>query len=138
MSAFGELGRFLIYIMLTIPFVLIIGLLLLKRRNYKFTHLIYLLLCSAPLLAFSYQHYNKHRQAELKYVGEYKLTNYLDCEACILVLYEDNTYTVYNKVYVVEFGEWKFRGGGDYFMVDIGKKEQLGSGKFKYIYPRDK
>lgn len=136
MSALGELFVFIIYIFLTLPILFGIGLLILNRNRIKPRHFIILLACSIPLFVFSYNQYSNHRKAELKYVGEYKLTHYPDCETCILKLYKNNHYSVKHNDNELESGKWQYRSGGDYFIVDIGKYGQLGSGKYKHVYPR--
>ncbi|MEY8848593.1 hypothetical protein AB9K26_07245 [Psychroserpens sp. XS_ASV72] len=132
MSALGELFVVLIYVILTIPIIIMIGLILVKRKKIKTKYFIYLLVSSIPLIFFSYSQYNNHRQAELRYVGTYNLTDYPNCKTCILKLKKNNTYSVLKRNVEIEKGDWNFRSGGDYWIVDIGKFGQLGTGKYKY------
>ena len=87
-----------------------------------------------PLTLFAYNQYSNHREAELKYVGTYYLTDYPDCESCVLILNKNNSYSVANQENEFEHGNWKYRSGGDYWIVDIGEYRQLGTGNYRYNY----
>lgn len=132
MSAIGELIVLIIYLILCVPPIWIILLLILRGKKFRTKGITYLLIGLIPLTVFSYNQYSNHKDAEIKFVGFYYLTEYPDCNPCKLNLKENNTFTVYNGKEEIERGKWKYRSGGDYWIVDIGKYGQLGSGKYKY------
>ena len=132
MTALGELLIFIIY--------LFFGTLLLVRIYKEFksktklkTDSIKRIIFSAlPLILWASWMYYVHRTNELDCVGKYILTEYPNCDSCILELKSDNFYQVTSNEIVIEKGEWNYDSGGDYWIVEIGKHGQLGSGKFKY------
>lgn len=132
MSALGELIIIGIYLVLSIPLILTLIVALLRKKKKTLNRLLYPFLAAIPLILFSYFQYQNNRQAELKYVGIYYLTNYLNCKSCTLKLNTDNTYIVSKDSTDLENGKWNYRSGGDYWIVDIGENGQLGTGKFEY------
>ena len=113
MSALGELFGFISCVFLALPIIIGIGLLALNWKKIKPKHIIILFVYAIPLFSFCYNQYSNHREAELKYVGKYKLTNYPNCETCLLVLYKNNQYVVKQSDYEVESGKWHYESGGD-------------------------
>ena len=76
---------------------------------------------------------NNYKESQLQYVGTYDLTNYPNCDSCVLTFKEDNTYKVTDKSKIIETGDWYYDFGADYFIVYINKKkDRLGDGRFKY------
>ncbi|WP_298903445.1 hypothetical protein [uncultured Psychroserpens sp.] len=130
MSALGELIVFGIYVILIIPILL--TLIVCIKRKKKLSGTLFIIISLIPLALFSYSQYQNHRDAELDYVGIYDLTEYPNCDSCILKLNDDNTYLVSIEGSKIEHGKWNFRSGGDYWIVDIGEHGTLGSGRFKY------
>lgn len=133
MLALGELFILIIYIILCIPTLAIILILIADRKRHKSKRLIYLLISLLPVSLFAYHQHTEHRQQKLKYVGVYALTAYPNCNACTLHLNKNNTYRVCRDTTEIERGNWNYRSGGDYWIVDIGKSGQLGSGNYTYI-----
>ncbi|WP_299334064.1 hypothetical protein [uncultured Psychroserpens sp.] len=133
MSALGELFIWIIYALLCIPTLAIILILIADRKRHKSKRLIYLLISLLPVSLFAYHQHSEHRQQELKYVGVYYLTTYPSCNSCTLHLNKDNTYEVHRDSTKIEHGNWSYRSGSDYWIVDIGESGQLGSGNYTYI-----
>ncbi len=132
MSTIGELIIFLIYFILSIPiFIFLIGLIKSKGKQIK-KRLIWLIISTVLLIFYSYAQYSSHRKAELDYVGIYQLTEYPDCDSCILELNSDNLYIVREKQNIMEKGKWKYKSEGDYWIVYLGEFGQLGTGKYRY------
>ncbi len=133
MSAIGELIVFLIYFILSIPILIfLIGLIKSKGKQITKKRLIWLIISTILLILYGYAQYSSHRKAELDYVGIYQLTEYPDCDSCILELMSDNYYIVREKQNIIEKGRWKYKSGGDYWIVYLGEFGQLGTGKFRY------
>ena len=132
MFALGELIRFFIYLILSIPPIIAVVLIIIRGRKFSNRNLILLSISSIPLVLFSYNVYSNHRKAELQYVGIYILNNYEKCDSCILELKKNNSFTVTDQEVQIEKGKWKYRSGSDYWIVDIGNYGQLGTGKYKY------
>ena len=62
-------------------------------------------------------------------VGIYYLTNYPDCDNCILELKEDHTYEVRDDYKILEQSDWHYESGGDYWITYLDNdNHQLGSG----------
>lgn len=73
------------------------------------------------------------KKSQLEHVGIYYLTNYPNCEHCILVLNEDQTCQVTSNDSILEKSNWHFESGGDYWITYIGTDgRQLGSGIYTY------
>ncbi|SDK45344.1 hypothetical protein SAMN05421823_102769 [Catalinimonas alkaloidigena] len=103
-----------------------------REKKSTVREFVYLTIALIPITLFSYIQYINQRNAELEYVGVYYLTEYPNCDTCVLNLNSDNAYTVIFDDRTLEQGKWKYSSGGDYWIVDIGKNGQLGSGKYKY------
>ncbi len=131
MWAIGELIIWIIYGILSLPLILIITQLI-RKKKVSIKGLVYLVIALMPLFLFGYNMYIKQRKVELKYVGVYYLTDYPNCDSCVLNLDKNNLYTVVFNERTLEQGRWKYSSGGDYWIVDIGERGQLGSGKYKY------
>ena len=134
MFGLGELVILLIYLILCIPPLLIIALLVLREKEFLTKGLIYLTLALLPIILFSHHQYAKHREAELKYVGTYYLSEFPNCDSCILHLKDNNSYSVTTQEHEIENGAWEYCSGSDYFIVYIGEYGQLGGGDYKYSY----
>lgn len=132
MSAIGEILEFIVYLILLIPPLCIIILVIVREKEFLKKGLFYLSVALIPLSLYTYSEYSNHREAELKYVGKYYLTNYPDCEPCVLILNKNNCYSVTKLNKELEQGKWRFRSGGDYWIVDIGEHGQLGTGEYRY------
>jgi hypothetical protein len=130
MSAIGELVVWIIYAILCIPPLR--ALFILRKNKFNKNGAIYLVVASIPLALFAYSQYSNHRKAELEYVGIYYLTEYPNCDSCVLHLNRDNSYSVTLNGNELEHGNWKYRSGGDYWIVDIGEHGQLGTEKYTY------
>lgn len=135
MSSIGDFIVFIVYSILLVPPILIIIFLIFRKKRFTIKRSVYLVVAFIPLIFFGSFQYKNKRDFELKYVGIYFLTEYPNCDSCLLILTKDNSYSVTKNGTKIETGHWNYRGGGDFWIVDIGKNGQLGSGKFKY---RDK
>ena len=82
MSAIGELIVWIIYAILCVP--TIVALFILRKNKYIKNGAIYLVIASLPLALFAYSQYSNQREAELKYVAKYYLTEYPNCDSCVL------------------------------------------------------
>ena len=132
MSGLGEFAKFIGYFILCIPPIgVLIFFGILSKRSLKVWVALFLISIT-PLSIYGYKHYNDHHKEEQKYVGQYYLTEYPDCEPCTLKLSAKMSYSVFHNENEIESGKWKYRSGSDYWIVDIGEHGQLGSGKFKY------
>ena len=132
MSGLGELIKLFIYALLAVPPLIIIILLILNKKPFLKKGLILLSISLIPITIIGYIDYSNHVEAELNYVGTYNLTEYPNYDFCILILNKDNTYSISSQNNIIERGKWKYRSGGDYWIVDIGKNGQLGAGNYKY------
>lgn len=121
----------IIYLILLLPLAWIVARLMREKKS-TVREFVYLTIALIPITLFSYIQYINQRNAELEYVGVYYLTEYPNCDTCVLNLNSDNAYTVIFDDRTLEQGKWKYSSGGDYWIVDIGKNGQLGSGKYKY------
>ena len=135
MSAIGELIVWIIYAILCIP--PIVTLVILRKNKSIKNGTIYFVVASLPLALIAYSQYSNQIEAELEYVAKYYLSAYPNCDSCVLQLKRDNSYSVTLNGNELEHGNWKYRSGGDYWIVDIGAYGQLGTGKYKYRH-RDK
>jgi len=135
MAALGELLLVIVYTILSIPFLILLVQFIRKRKQKnKKKRLLWMLISLAPLILYGYWQYSGHRQLELENVGKYKLTNYPNCDSCILELKPDNHYYIFDKEKIIEKGKWGYRSGGDYWIVDIGENGQLGAGNYNYQF----
>lgn len=85
-----------------------------------------------PLILFASWMYYVNRSNELMNVGKYSLTEYPNCNPCILELKTNNLYEVKDDEKVVEVGKWRYDSGGDFWIVELVEHGQLGSGKLTY------
>lgn len=133
MAALGEFIEFLFYIVLIIAVVLPFALYFVSNTKKSKTFFIIVFICTSSLLgSLLLNRWQAHKEQELEYVGTYLLTNYPNCSGCKLILKKNNTYSVKNGDKIIEEGDWNFRSGGDYWIVEIGEHDQLGSGIFRY------
>ena len=140
MSGTGELFVWLIYVFLFANGFIFLWLGFVSKR--KFLKLIYAAISVSffvLLVLYIYHLKSGHRQSELEYVGAYRLTDYPNCDTCIAILKENNSFDILKGHTIIETGNWHYESGGDYFIVYIGEeKEQLGSGRFKYEHYKNK
>ena len=134
MSAIGELIVVIIYVFLAV--VALLCLLKIITSKGKMNKLLYLIVFGISTALFTMYltfRSNNHRTSELNYVGTYSLTRYPNCNACKLLLKENNLYEVIKGTKVMETGEWHFESGGDYWIVYMNdKNDQLGNERFTY------
>ena len=132
LGALSSLLTWIAYFILALPPLWLLTLLILREKEYRKKGLAYFSVALLPLIILVYTNYTTFREKELKYVGSYSLTDYPNCSSCILILYKNNSYEVKNEGKNVEEGEWKYRTGSDYWIIDIGEFGQLGSGIYQY------
>jgi hypothetical protein len=133
MSAFGEILVLVFYIILSIPIiVLFTQVIRTKDKGIKNRRLIWTIISAIPLILYGYFQYASHHTAESEYIGIYELTEYPKCDSCKLELMTNNQYIVRNRQKIIEKGKWRYRSGGDYWIVDIGEAGQLGTGRYNY------
>jgi len=133
MGSSGALGQLLLYLfygMLLFPgLTLLILSFVFKKRSALIVGCILVL----TVLFHMAWRYEGERRSGLIYVGEYLLTDYPNCDSCILILTKDNCYKVLNKKITIETGDWHYDDCCDAFIVYMNNKgDQLGSGKFLY------
>ena len=86
-------------------------------------------------LCFSYKSCltDSYANSQKRQVGLYFLTNYPNCDNCILELKEDLTYTVKQNEKILETSNWHYESGGDYWITYLDNdRHQLGSGDYRY------
>lgn len=132
-TALSELFDDIIYFLLGLACVMFFGLTFtVKRKNRIWTALAG---CFFVFLLFKFKFYSNdvYKKNQLSKVGVYYLTNYPDCDSCVLELKENQKYVVINNGRVVEQSNWHYKVGGDYFIVYLDNdKHQLGSGDYAY------
>lgn len=133
MAAIGELLVYVLFLFLALGALYFF---LLASKTKKLKRLMALLaggfFC---YLLYAYSSYlsESYKKAQIDKVGIYYLTNYPDCENCILELKEDMTYEVRNNGNVIKKSDWHYESGGDYFITYLDNdKHQLGSGDYAY------
>ncbi len=137
LSALSELFVYLIYFILGLGSIIFFGLTITtKRKNKVWTGLVGLFFVFLIFKYYSYET-NLYKKNQLTQVGFYYLTNYPNCNSCILELKENQTYEVRNQGKIVEQSNWHYKVGGDYFILYLDNdNHQLGSGD--YIYKKYK
>ena len=133
MTAFGELIVYFIYFFLGAGTIVFLVLTFKTRKSFKPWALMGVILFC--LLLFRYNSYLKdsYKKKQLDQVGTYYLTNYPNCDSCILVLKEDMTYEIKSKSKTVERSNWHYESGGDYFITYLDNdRHQLGAGDYSY------
>ena len=133
MSALGELFIYIIYFVLGI---LSIGFLVLTMTSKKKTKILTglaTLFFGFLLFSFKSCQSRNYKENQLSQVGLYYLTEYPDCDFCIIELKENQTYEVTKNGQVIERSNWHYEVGGDYLITYLDNdKYQLGNGKFEY------
>jgi hypothetical protein len=123
----------LVYFLLSLLVLLSIFLTIKAKKFLKpFALLTAIFFC---YLIFNFRSYliESKKLAQLHRVGFYYLTNYPDCDSCVLELMEDKTYVVRAKDKVVEKSNWRFEAGCDFWITYLDNdRKQLGSGSYAY------
>ena len=132
MFGLGSLANFIGYFILSIPPICVLLFFgIIGKRSLKVWIIIFLI-SIAPLSFAVYEEYTEHLKEQLQHVGRYYLTEYPNCDSCILFLKSNLSYSVFKYESEIEQGKWRFRSGSDYFIVDIGEHGRLGTGNYTY------
>ena len=86
-------------------------------------------------LIFKFKSYlaDSYKESQRSHVGLYYLTNYPNCDSCILELKENKSYEIKKQGTIIEYSDWNYEVGGDYFILYLdSNKHQLGSGDYSY------
>ena len=133
MAAIGELLVYVVFLFLAVG---ALHFFVLASKTKKVKKLLALLAGAFfCYLLYAYSSYlsESHKNEQLRQVGIYYLTNYPDCENCILELKEDMTYEVRNNGNVIKKSDWHYESGGDYWITYLDNdNHQLGSGDYSY------
>jgi hypothetical protein len=133
MSAISELIVLLIFVLLGVCGLAFIFLTFKVRRSNKPWTLLTSFLFIFLIFCFRSCEINGYKNSQLHQVGIYYLTNFPNCDDCILELKEDMTYQVRSKNKVIENSNWHFESGGDYWITYLDNdRSQLGSGDYAY------
>jgi hypothetical protein len=131
MSALGQLFIYVIYFILGIATISFL-VLTFKRKNKLISGLATIIFGFLLYNFYSLQSKN-YKENQLSQVGLYYLTEYPNCDSCIIELKENQTYKVKNNEQVIEKGNWHYEIGGDYWITYLNNDNyQLGNGKFRY------
>lgn len=133
LSAISDLIPYLIFVFLGLAAIFFLVSTFKANRSAK----PWTLICSAffCFLIFKFNSWLKERyeKGQLDHVGIYYLTDYPNCDHCILELKEDKTYQVSNNDTVLEKSNWHFESGGDYWITYLDNdRSQLGGGQYAY------
>ncbi|CAN5546654.1 hypothetical protein BH11BAC3_BH11BAC3_22330 [soil metagenome] len=132
MWALGELFYGFIYVLLALGFLIFLSASVFVKRR-KIMYFVWSVVFASLFYIYHTNNKNTYKISQLQYVGSYDLTNYPNCDSCILIFKEDNTYNVTKNSKIIESGDWHYDFGADYFIVYINQeKERLGHGRFKY------
>lgn len=124
---------FAVYLVLAVPCVAFLLMAFFSGRRWRPWAVLGIILFGGLLLWFRWSQYENYRANQLSVVGVYFLTSYPNCEACVLELREDKSYTVVDNRRVVEQSNWHHEVGGDYWITYLDSdKSQLGTGRYKY------
>lgn len=133
LSALSELVDYIVYFLLGLACIIFFGLTFTsKRKNKIWTGLAGLFF---TFLLFSYKSCltDGYKKNQLMHVGLYYLTNYPNCDSCVLELKENQKYEVTKQGQIIEQSNWHYEVGGDYFIVYLdSNKHQLGSGDYSF------
>lgn len=83
------------------------------------------------IAVFSFFQLRKTSGMEIQHVGEYKLTNYPNCNDCNMELLDDNTYTIKNSGKLIESGKWKLETGDDYYVIELNNGKLFGYNEYR-------
>lgn len=132
-SALSELLVYMLYIVLGLACLLFFGIAITgKGKNKIWAGIAGLLFI---YLIFQYKSYlsDSYKKSQLSQVGFYYLSNYPNCDTCVLELKENQTYEIKKNGLIIEQSNWQYNIGGDYFILYLdNKKHQLGSGDYTY------
>nr|WP_288836388.1 hypothetical protein [uncultured Flavobacterium sp.] len=133
MAALGELIVLCIYLLLGLGALMLLVLTFKQKKSYKPWTLLGSFFCCALFFAYKYFSDEAYQKSQLSQVGLYHLTNYPNCDDCILQLKEDMTYEVKNRDKIIERSDWHYESGGDYWITWLDNdRYQLGFGKYSY------
>jgi hypothetical protein len=127
----AELIPILIYLaLLAFPSIVFLILLAKGKKYYKKGFAFFIVAC-IPLSAKISNDYTKYKVSKYRYPGKYFLKTYPNCDTCVLLLKENNTYMVLKDSSHLEYGNWNYKSG-DSTKVNIGVDGQLGEGNYTY------
>jgi hypothetical protein len=133
MSALGELFIYVIYFVLGITTIAFLVLTIIIKRKAKILTGFATIFFGFLLFSFKSCQSHNYKENQLSQVGLYYLTEYPNCDSCIIELKENQTYEVTKNRQVIERGNWHYEVGGDYWITYLDNdKYQLGNGKFAY------
>ena len=133
MSALGELFIYIIYIGLGLASLLFLILTFTSKKRDKIWAAFATLFFGFLLIGFKSCQSNNYKNNQLNQVGLYYLTDYPNCDSCVIELKENQTYEVRTYGEIVEQSNWHYEVGGDYFITYLDNDNyQLGVGKFVY------
>jgi hypothetical protein len=133
MSALGELLIYFIYFVLGLGSLLFLALAFISKRTTKIWASLAALFFGSLFFSFRSWQNDNYKKNQLSQVGKYYLTDYPNCNSCIIELKENLTYEVTNSGKIIEQSNWHFEVGGDYWITYLDNDNyRLGSGKFTY------
>jgi hypothetical protein len=133
LSALSELFVYIPYFVLGLACVIFFRLTIKAKRQKKIGAGIAGLFCIFLLFNYKSCVADSYKKNQLTRVGLYYLTNYPDCDSCVLELKENQTYQITKRGQIIEQSNWHYEVGGDYFILYLGNdNHQLGSGDYAY------
>ncbi|MES2662385.1 MAG: hypothetical protein V4629_03685 [Pseudomonadota bacterium] len=133
MSALGELLIYFIYFVLGLGTLLFLALTFTAKRTIRVWAGLGTLFLGFLLFSFKSCQSDNYKENQLSQVGLYYLTDYPNCDSCIIELKENQTYEVTKHGQIIERSDWHYEVGGDYWITYLDNNNyQLGSGKFAY------
>lgn len=133
MAAISELLIYFIYFILGLTSIVFFVLTFTTKKQNKIWTGVAGLFFTFLLFNFKSYESDNYKKNQLSQVGFYYLTNYPNCDSCVLELKENQMYQVTKRGQIIEQSNWHYEVGGDYFIVYLDNdKHQLGSGDFVY------
>ncbi|WP_144893846.1 hypothetical protein [Flavobacterium tiangeerense] len=69
---------------------------------------------------------------EAEYVGKYDLKNYNSRRSCVLELFLDNSYKIYDGIKEYETGNWEYDEDGDHSFIKFTNGGELGLNQYEF------
>ena len=125
------IALFVHFIFIVLSLIFLVYAIWYKGKRRLFFVILFLVVFGLYFTAILKNHY-KNSLIEAEYIGKYELKNYNGRQSCVLELFSDNSYKIYDGIKEYETGNWEYEDDGDRSFVKFTNGGELGLNQYEF------
>ena len=125
------IALFVHFIFIVLSLIFLVYAIWYKGKRRLFFLILFLVVFGLYFTAILKNHY-ENSLIEAEYIRKYELKNYNGRQSCVLELFPDNSYKIYDGIKEYETGNWEHEDDGDHSFVKFTNGGELGLNQYEF------